>query len=114
MATSETGTTSYTGSGHVPGAFRVDPTADLNTTRSDGVSDVISEVATKSQVEDIIHRTGIDGNTVIVITGDSLLNVGTAYFTFRYWGFPKERLRACSISARSTLHSGTGDSPRKD
>jgi 3-mercaptopyruvate sulfurtransferase SseA len=92
----ETGATSYTGSGHVPGAFRVDPAADLNATRSDGVSDVISEVATKSQVEDVIHRTGIDDKTVVVITGDSMFNLATTYFTFRYWGFPKERLRVLS------------------
>src|SRR5512135_3139210 len=76
---SETGATSYTGSGHVPGSFRVDPTADLNATRSDGVSDVISEVATKSQVEDILHRTGIDEKTVVVITGDSMFNLSTIY-----------------------------------
>jgi len=92
-ATSATGTTSYTTTGHVPGAFLLDPAADLNSPRSDGVSTVINEVATRSQVEDVIHRTGIDQNTVVVITGDSLLNVGTAYFTFRYWGFPKERLK---------------------
>lgn len=92
-ATTMTGTTSYTTTGHVPGAFLVEPAADLFASRSDGVSSVISEVATRSQIEDVIHRTGIDGNTVIVLTGDSLLNVGTAYFTFRYWGFPKERLK---------------------
>ncbi len=94
---SETGTTSYTGSGHVPGAFLMNSGTDLNApSRSDGVTDVINEVATKSQVEDVIHRTGIDQNTVIVITGDNMLNVGTAYFTFRYWGFPKERLKVLS------------------
>jgi len=92
-ATSATGTTSYTTTGHVPGAFLVDPAADLFAPRSDGVSSVINEVATKSQVEDVIHRTGIDQNTVVVITGDSMLNIGTTYFTFRYWGFPKERLK---------------------
>ena len=91
--TSATGASSYTGSGHVPSAFLMDTTTDLTTSRSDGVSSVISEVATKSQIEDVIHRTGIDQNTVVTITGDSVLNVGLAYFTFRYWGFPKERLR---------------------
>ncbi len=94
---SETGTTSYTGSGHVPGAFLMNASTDLNSaSRSDGVTDVINEVATKSQIEDVMHRTGIDQNTVVVITGDSMLNIGTAYFTFRYWGFPKERLKVLS------------------
>jgi len=88
-----TGTASYIGSGHVPGAFHMDTAVDLFALRSDGVSTVISQVASRSQIEDVIHRTGIDQNTVVVITGDSVLNVGTAYFTFRYWGFPKERLK---------------------
>ena len=103
---SETGTTSYTGSGHVPGAFRVDPTADLNTARSDGVSDVISEVATKSQVEDILHRTGIDEKTVVVITGDSMFNLSTIYVTLRYWGFPKERLKV--LSGTNKVYTAAG------
>jgi 3-mercaptopyruvate sulfurtransferase SseA len=103
---SETGATSYTGSGHVPGAFRVDPAADLNATRSDGVSDVISEVATKSQVEDILHRTGIDGNTVVVITGDSMFNLSTIYVTLRYWGFPKERLKVLSGTNKTYTDAG--------
>jgi 3-mercaptopyruvate sulfurtransferase SseA len=102
----ETGTTSYTGSGHVPGAFRVDPAADLNATRSDGVSDIINEVATKSQVDDIIHRTGIDNKTVVVITGDSLFNLSTIYVTLRYWGFPKERLKV--LSGTNKVYSDAG------
>ena len=102
----ETGTTSYTTSGHVPGAFRLDPTSDLNATRSDGVSDVISEVSTKSQIEDVIHRTGIDQNTVVVITGDSLFNISTAYVAFRYWGFPKERLKVLNGTNKTYADAG--------
>jgi 3-mercaptopyruvate sulfurtransferase SseA len=105
-ATAATGTTSYTTTGHVPGAFLVEPAADLNALRSDGVSGVINEVATRSQIDDVIHRTGIDKNTVVVITGDSLLNVGTAYFTFRYWGFPKERLKV--MSGTNKTYSAAG------
>jgi 3-mercaptopyruvate sulfurtransferase SseA len=88
-----TGTTSYTGSGHVQNAFLLDTAADLTTTRSDGVSDTITMVANRTMMDSLIQRTGIDENTVVVITGDSLLNMGAAYFNFRYWGFPKNRLR---------------------
>jgi 3-mercaptopyruvate sulfurtransferase SseA len=109
---SETGTTSYTGSGHVPGAFLMNASTDLNAaSRSDGVTDVINEVATKSQIEDVMHRTGIDQNTVVVITGDSMLNIGTAYFTFRYWGFPKERLKV--LSGINKTYSDAGFSLEK-
>lgn len=90
---SATGATSYTGSGHVPGAFLLDTAVDLTTTRSDGVSDTIVMVANRTQMDNLIQRTGIDENTVVVITGDSLLNMGAAYFGFRYWGFPKNRLK---------------------
>jgi 3-mercaptopyruvate sulfurtransferase SseA len=90
---SETGATSYTGSGHVQNAFILDTGTDLAATRSDGVSDTISMVPTQAQMNSLLQRTGIDGNTVVVLTGDSLLNVGKAYFNFRYWGFPKNRLK---------------------
>lgn len=86
-------TTSYTGSGHVENAFHLDTAADLTTTRSDGVSDTITMTATRTMMDNLIQRTGIDERTVVVITGDSLLNMGAAYFNFRYWGFPKNRLK---------------------
>ncbi len=90
---SASGATSYTGSGHVQNAFLLDTAADLTTTRNDGVSDTITMVATRAMMDTVIQRTGIDEKTVVVITGDSLLNMGAAYFGFRYWGFPKSRLR---------------------
>jgi len=86
-------TTSYTGSGHVQNAFLLDTAADLTTTRSDGVGDTITMTDTRTMMDNLIQRTGIDERTVVVITGDSLLNMGAAYFNFRYWGFPKNRLR---------------------
>jgi len=84
--------------GHVPGAFLFDSAADLAATRSDGVSETIAQVATKAQMDDLIQRTGIDENTVIVFTTDggsasNLMQLGRAYYNFRYWGFPKNRLK---------------------
>ena len=43
---SSTGTTSYSGSGHVPNAFILDTSVNLSAAESDGVSSTISEVAT--------------------------------------------------------------------
>ena len=114
---SATGTTSYTGSGHVQNAFLLDTAADLTTTRSDGVSDTITMVATRTMMDNLIQRTGIDERTVVVITGDSLLNMGAAYFNFRYWGFPKNRLKvldrtnAAYKSAGFTLASTVPPAP---
>ncbi|MBS1126700.1 MAG: Rhodanese domain protein [Nitrospirae bacterium] len=98
---STSGATSYTGSGHVAGAFLLDTATDLQVARSEGIGGSYSDgsintpglVATSEMMNTVIRRTGIDQNTVVVITGDSLLNMGTAYFNFRYWGFPKERLK---------------------
>jgi 3-mercaptopyruvate sulfurtransferase SseA len=44
-------------------------------------------------MDDLVQRYGIDGNTTVVFTGSSLVNATRAYFTFRYWGFPKSRLK---------------------
>ncbi len=83
--------------GHVPGSYLLDTATDLAAKRNDGVGDTISMVATQSQMNTLIQRTGIDERTVIVFTtedgGGSLMSLSRAYFNFRYWGFPKERLK---------------------
>jgi molybdopterin synthase sulfurtransferase len=78
---------------HVPGAYLLDQTTEVGATRSDGVAETISQVVTKAQMDDIIQRTGIDENTVVVITGTNMMQIGRAYFNFRYWGFPRYRLK---------------------
>jgi 3-mercaptopyruvate sulfurtransferase SseA len=90
---SSTGVSSYTVSGHVPGALLMDTAVSLSAPRFGGVSTVATDVVTESTMNSLIQSTGIDANTVVVLTGDSLLNVGKAYFNFRYWGFPKNRLK---------------------
>jgi 3-mercaptopyruvate sulfurtransferase SseA len=81
--------------GHVPGAQLLDRTTELSATRDNGVSNTVSQVATQTQMNDLIQRTGIDEDTVVVFTGGGshMMHIGRAYFNFRYWGFPKKRLR---------------------
>jgi 3-mercaptopyruvate sulfurtransferase SseA len=85
------------GNGHLPGAFLLNTGVDLSATRSDGIAPTISQVPTKEQMDNLIQRTGIDEDTIVVFTTSSVLtnmmSLGRAYFNFRYWGFPKERLR---------------------
>ena len=88
-----TSQSSYTGDGFVPGAYLMDTNVDLNAERSDGVATIASMVPTREHIDDLIQRVGIDQETVIVITGDTMLAIGRAYFIFRYWGFPKQRLK---------------------
>jgi 3-mercaptopyruvate sulfurtransferase SseA len=77
--------------GHVPGALFLDSN-DLGQNRTDGVAVTTTEVPEGSKMDDLIQRYGIDGNTTILFTG-KINDATRAYFTFRYWGFPKSRLK---------------------
>jgi 3-mercaptopyruvate sulfurtransferase SseA len=46
-------------------------------------------------MDELMQSTGIDAGTVIVLTGTSnrILQMSRAYFNFRYWGFPRCRLK---------------------
>ncbi|WP_432821651.1 selenite/tellurite reduction operon rhodanese-like protein ExtH [Trichloromonas sp.] len=81
------------GSDRIAGACRVEA-ADLTVTRFEGVADATPMVATGAQMDAVIQRLGIDDKTTIVFTtGGSAYLASRAYWTFRYWGFPKERLK---------------------
>ncbi|VAX30228.1 hypothetical protein MNBD_NITROSPIRAE02-782 [hydrothermal vent metagenome] len=90
------GTQDQYDAGHIPGSQLVSY-GDIKAARSDGVSMTIDMVATKAQMDGVIQKTGIDGGTLIVITGPSgnfsFMNTARAYYNFRYWGFPRSKLR---------------------
>ena len=79
-------------SGHIPGAVRVDG-SELLLTRLEGVSEMASLVTDGSHMDAIIQRAGITENTTLVFTSNSLSSATRLYATFRYWGFPKNRLK---------------------
>jgi 3-mercaptopyruvate sulfurtransferase SseA len=85
--------------GHVPGAQFVD-SGDIYLFRREGPATDVNMVLDGNRMNALIRKYGIDSNTTIVFTGGSgagsagnYLQVTRAYFTFRYWGFPKERLK---------------------
>ena len=84
----------FRGSGErIQGACRLEG-ADLTLTRFEGVADAAPLVATGAMMDAAIQRLGIDENTTIVFTTSGSAYLATrAYWTFRYWGFPKERLK---------------------
>ncbi len=90
------GTQDQYDAGHIPDSQFVGY-GDIKADRSDGVSMTIDMVATKAQMDGVIQKTGIDGGTLIVITGPSgnfsFMNTARAYYNFRYWGFPRSKLR---------------------
>jgi len=91
--------TNYTAE-HIPGAIGVTRTAELSTSRVEGPALTGEMVADGKMMDALIQRAGIDANTTIVFTtsaaeldGNQHWNMTRGYATFRYWGFPKERLK---------------------
>lgn len=76
----------------IAGACRV-PQADLQAKRFEGVTDASPMVATGEQMDALLQRLGINANTTIIFTSHNPYFQSRAYWTFRYWGFPKERLK---------------------
>lgn len=95
--------------GHIPGAYHLDPNDDLRAERSNGVSYTPSQVPTAAQMDNLMRRSGIDERTVVVLVGNgNMMNVGRAYFNFRYWGFPRERLRVLNGTKNATYRDESG------
>lgn len=101
-------------SGHIPGAFFVDSN-DIAQTRNEGVAASATEVPEGLKMDALIQKYGIDGTTTVVFTGkgvssgipSGLLNATRAYYTFRYWGFPKNRLKVLDGVNGLTTSTGT-------
>lgn len=83
--------------GHIPGAYFVN-TADISQNRNEGIGMLVTEVLDGPKMDALIQKYGIDANTTIVFTGTPAGPPGPAficraYFLFRYWGFPRNRLK---------------------
>ncbi|MBU5611791.1 selenite/tellurite reduction operon rhodanese-like protein ExtH [Geomonas azotofigens] len=88
----------YNTVGHIPGAqlLSAGSAAFMDNTRAEGPFNVTgSMVLTGAAMDTLIQTAGIDGNTTVVFTNNATntVNVARAYTTFRYWGFPKNRLK---------------------
>ncbi|MBT1075344.1 selenite/tellurite reduction operon rhodanese-like protein ExtH [Geobacter grbiciae] len=98
--------------GHIPGAVSVN-LADLTATRLEGPGYFGAMVATGEQVDALIQKAGIDQYTTIVFTtsdkemnANTLWNLTRGYTTFRYWGFPKERLKVLDGGNKAWMAAG--------
>lgn len=88
----------YNTVGHIPGAILISAgsAAFMDNTRAEGPFNVTgSMVLTGAAMDTLIQNAGIDGNTTVVFTNNATntINEARAYTTFRYWGFPKNRLK---------------------
>ncbi len=81
------------GTDRIAGASRV-AGGELNSKRVEGLAVAYPMVATGGQMDDVIQRLGIDeGTTVVFTTGNKQFYSTRAYWMFRYWGFPMEKLK---------------------
>jgi len=80
--------------GHIPGAVFWDRVQHVEK-RLEGPAPAVNMVVTGERMDQLIQNAGIDENTTIVITSSLGANYfpSRAYFLFRYYGFPKERIK---------------------
>jgi 3-mercaptopyruvate sulfurtransferase SseA len=86
--------------GHIPGAQFMS-SGDLYQNRQEGPAVDVNMSIDGPHMDALVQRYGIDENTTIVFTtgttgtrsAGTVLSATRAYWTFRYWGFPKEKLK---------------------
>ncbi len=63
--------------------------------RSDGPVAVPNMVASGPKMDAALSKAGIDGNTLVVVTGSDLTSnfIHRVWWTFSYWGFPNEKVK---------------------
>ncbi len=95
--TAANGANAYDTVGHIPGAQSISAgPAAFYETRAEGPMDATGQmVCSGATIDALIQKAGIDANTTIVLTTNSTsaLDMTRAYATFRYWGFPKNRIK---------------------
>ncbi|MDD2310092.1 MAG: selenite/tellurite reduction operon rhodanese-like protein ExtH [Desulfuromonadaceae bacterium] len=92
------GTNAYNTVGHIPGAQLISAgsNAFMDNDRAEGPLNTTGNmVCTGAQMDTLVQNAGIDENTTIVLTNNSnnTINMTRGYATFRYWGFPKNRIK---------------------
>ncbi len=81
--------------GHIPGSALY-LSSDLNASRLEALATLSSEPPDGPTMDAFLQRVGIDEHTTVVFVasaGQNFINPSRAYYTFRYWGFPRERLK---------------------
>jgi len=85
--------------GHVPGAQFVSSN-EIAQTRMEGPATDVTMVLDGARMDALVQKYGIDKDTTVVITSGgaspsagSVLTATRTYWIFRYWGFPKEKLK---------------------
>jgi 3-mercaptopyruvate sulfurtransferase SseA len=84
---------------HIPDAVLVDYPNELTMTREEGLGPTGTMMLSGARMDALIQKLGIDGSTTIVLTiprgstDAETYQQSVAYWTFRYWGFARDRVK---------------------
>jgi 3-mercaptopyruvate sulfurtransferase SseA len=84
---------------HIPDAVLLDYPNELTMTRTEGLGPAVTLMLSGPRMDALVQKLGIDGSTTIVLTiprGSSdaeFWQMSVAYWTFRYWGFSRDRIK---------------------
>ena len=84
---------------HIPDAVLLDYPNELTMTREEGLGPSIQMMLSGPRMDTVVQKLGIDASTTIVLTiprGSTDLETyqqSVAYWTFRYWGFSRDRVK---------------------
>jgi 3-mercaptopyruvate sulfurtransferase SseA len=84
---------------HIPDSVLLDYTSELTMTREEGLGPAGTMMLAGSQMDALIKRLGIDDHTTIVLTipkastDSDMYQQSVAFWTFRYWGFARSRVK---------------------
>lgn len=83
---------------HIPDAVHLD-TSELAMTREEGLGPAGTLMLSGPRMDALVQKLGIDGSTTVVLTAprassdSEYYQLSVAYWTFRYWGFARERVK---------------------
>ena len=84
---------------HIPDSFNLDYPNELTMTREEGLGPAGGMMLSGPRMDALIQKLGIDAGTTVVLTiprGSSdteQFQQSVAYWTFRYWGFSRDRVK---------------------
>lgn len=84
---------------HIPDAVLLDYPNELTMTRTEGLGPSGVLMLSGPRMDALVQRLGIDASTTVVLTAprgssdSEYYQLSVAYWTFRYWGFSRERVK---------------------
>ena len=84
---------------HIPDAVLLDYPSELTMTREEGLGPAVTLMLSGPRMDALVKKLGIDGSTTVVLTiprastDSEFWQLSVAYWTFRYWGFARDRVK---------------------